>query len=102
MSRFLSGTVLYKEKIRDTVKRVAKEELGVLAEFKKILGYIEYPSEEKERGFGWTVSIAALCSIKSLDMKPNDDASEIKIFRKMPKNIIKEQREFLRSIGYFS
>lgn len=91
------GTVLYKEKIEDAIKRKAIDELGVPVEVIRMLGYIEYPSEEKERGFGWSVSIVILCHAKSLDMHPNDDALEIKIFNKLPYNMVIEQKEFIIS-----
>ena len=63
----------------------------------RLLGYIEY-NEEKERGYGWTVSMVFLCFSDGKDMKPNEDASEIKIFNKLPDNIIEEQRVFLEPI----
>ena len=93
------GTVLYKEKIAETIARVAEEELGIEVVVKKLLGYIEYPSEEKERGFGWGITMAFLCSSNMFKAKPNnDDASEIKIFEQLPKNLIEEQGDFLRSV----
>ena len=45
------GTVFYKEKVTDAVKRVAAEELGIEVSIRELLGYIDYDSEEKERGF---------------------------------------------------
>ena len=44
------GTIFYKETVENAVKRKAKEELGIKVKIVKLLGYIEYPSEEKERG----------------------------------------------------
>lgn len=40
-----------------TVKRIALEELGASVNVGKLLGYIEYTSEEKERGFGYTITM---------------------------------------------
>lgn len=93
---FPGGTVLYKEKIRDAIPRVALDELGITVKPGKLLGYIEY-NEEKERGFGYTVSLAFLCYGKESKMKPNNDAFEVKAFNKIPKNIIKEQASFLKT-----
>lgn len=95
---FPGGTVLYRERITDTIKRVAFEELGVSVKVQKLLGYIEYPSEEKERGFGYTVSMAFLCHFAGTNMRPNSEASEIKTFKELPDNMIGEQRVFLESV----
>ena len=92
------GTVFYKEKVIDTVKRIAFEELGVSATVGKLLGYIEYTSEEKERGFGYTITMVFLCTLDKTKMRPNDEASEIKIFKELPDNMIEEQRHFLESV----
>ena len=94
------GTVFYKEKIAHAIERIAKDELGISVNIQRLLGYIEYPSEEKERGFGSTVGMIFLCSHnKVTDIKPNnDEASEIKIFKELPPNIVEEHHKFLKSI----
>jgi hypothetical protein len=62
------------------------------------IGYIEYPSEEKERGFGWSVGIAFVCS-------PVDPVDEdvwrqkgIEVFREVPENIIEEQKNIVKQV----
>ena len=96
------GTVLYKETIVEAINRIADEELGISVEVIELLGYIEFPNEEKERGFGHTVSIAFLCSANITNnitnIRPNEEASDLKIFNELPENIIEEQREFLKPI----
>lgn len=92
------GTVFYKERITDTARRVALEELGTLVHVGKLLGYIEYTSEEKERGFGYTITMVFLCSLNKTEMIPNEEALEIKMFKELPDNIIDEQRVFLESV----
>ena len=94
------GTVFYKEKIIDTVRRVALEELGISVNVDKLLGYVEYVSEEKERGFGYTVAMVFLCSLgkDKIDMKSNEEASEVSFFKELPDNVIDEQRVFLESV----
>lgn len=89
------GTVLYGEKVADTAKRVAIEELGVKVEIKKLLGYIEYPSMEKEWGFGWTVGMAFLTKVKSGRLRGGEQGEEIGVFEKIPDNTITEERKFL-------
>jgi ADP-ribose pyrophosphatase YjhB (NUDIX family) len=94
------GTVLYKEKIEDAVKRIAMEELGTAVEPHKLLGYIEYPSEEKERGFGWSVGLAFLCQpTQEIDLE-NWKKRGTEIFATLPEKMVQEQREFLnRQLG---
>ena len=91
------GTVFYKERVTDAVKRVAAEELGIEVRIQELLGYIDYEDEEKERGFGYSVGLVFLCLAEVTSMKPNEDASEIKIFKSLPDNVIKEQLHFLKS-----
>jgi ADP-ribose pyrophosphatase YjhB (NUDIX family) len=90
------GTVFYKETIRHAAKRVAKRELGIEVAVLKTLGYMEFPSEEKERGFGWSVSIALLCEIAAGTLfEKTDEASEIKAWAELPEDMIPEQNVFL-------
>ena len=96
------GTVFYRERPKDAVARVAMEELGITARIDKVLGYIEYSGEEeeKEQGFGSTIGLAFLCFTEATEeeMKVNSEASEIKVFKELPDNLINGQREFLTPI----
>lgn len=93
---FAGGTVWYGETIAQAIERIAQKELGVAVTVQKCLGYMEFPSEVKERGYGSTVSLAFLCETQSTDFKSaNNEASEIKIFSQLPDNMISEQRAFL-------
>lgn len=89
------GTVYYKETIEQAVARVARNELGISVKFIKPIGYIEYPSEEKERGFGWAISIVVLCTANELEFTVNEEATKIETFHKLPESTIFEQAEFL-------
>ncbi len=90
------GTVFYQEKVTDALQRVALEEINTPVNVVGLLGYVDYGAmEEKERGFGWSVSLVFLCHPMDTDMRPNSEASEIKIFKKLPDNMIDEQRIFL-------
>ncbi|MDP4001488.1 MAG: NUDIX hydrolase [bacterium] len=91
------GTVLFGEKLEDSVKRVAEDELGASVTVDQMIGIIEYPSEQKERGYGHGIGIAYLCYLNSPDIKLNAEASEAKFFQSAPENIIQEQRYFLKS-----
>ena len=90
------GTVFYKEFVEDAVKRIAKSELGVDVSIIKLLGYLEYPSEEKERGFGQSVGLAFLCETSALDFIPDAQSSSIQTFLEIPENTLLEQKEFLQ------
>ena len=79
-------------------QRVARDELGVGVKVGKLIGYIEYPSEESQRGFGWTVEVDFLCSIKKGKLRPDDQSSQVKAFKKLPLNTIKEAKQFLESV----
>lgn len=91
------GGVQYQESIAQAVDRKAQEELGIKVKIIKTLGYIEYPSEQKERGFGWSVSIAILCDYMAGEFTLNKEASEFGFFKELPKGINIEQAEFLKS-----
>ncbi len=89
------GTVYYKETIEQAVNRVAQEELHMSVKMVRTLGYMEFPSEEKERGFGWAVSIPIICTPLSVEFTVGEDASEAKVFTELPDAMIAEQKTFL-------
>ncbi len=89
------GTLFYKEKVEDAVKRIAKDELGVEVAIDKFLGYWEVPEWAQPNGFGHAVSLAHQVRLVSGDLNVNKQASEVRVFQKLPTNMIKEQKEFL-------
>ena len=90
------GRINYRESVEDAATRISLKELGISIQVERTLDYIEYPSELVEREFEHTVDIALLCRATSLATIPNHEASEIRIFSRIPDNIIKEQGDFLR------
>ncbi len=95
---FPGSTILYGESITQAIQRTAQEEIGISVKIEKLIGTLEYlKTEQKERGFGWTISLVFLCSSPQNAMKPNKEASEIKIFNIIPENMIKEQGDFLKT-----
>jgi ADP-ribose pyrophosphatase YjhB (NUDIX family) len=89
------STMLYGESVAETAKRVARNELNVRIHAKpQFLGYIEY-NEERQRGFGRSVSLVFLARLKSGTPAPDGDAANVAFFSRLPKNIIREQRKFL-------
>lgn len=93
------GTIHLGESAVDAAYRVAKEEVGIDINVDKLLGYIEYPSEVKERGFGYSISLALLCSLKTIQPDLQNLSSKSEFFREMPENTIEEQKIFLKSVS---
>jgi ADP-ribose pyrophosphatase YjhB (NUDIX family) len=94
------GTLYLDEKITDAAKRLAKEETGLIIEPKNLLGYIEFHSEKKERGFGYTVTLVMACSVVGGTIHLNDEGYDLKVFKVIPQKTILEHKEFLQSIGF--
>ena len=90
------GTVFLGERVEEAVARVAKDELGIDITIEKFLGYNEFLSEKKERGFGFSVSLNFLCATEATEFVHDEDASEVKTFTELPENTITEQKEFLQ------
>ncbi len=93
------GTVYYKETLNQAAKRVAKDELCIDIDIDKNLGYIEYISEEKARGFGWSVGIVFQCHIVSGILSDSEQVKEPQFFKQLPEQMIEEQKEFLQKIS---
>ena len=89
------GSVAYQETLIDAVKRNAREELDVEVEVGEQIGYIEYPSEIKERGFGWSIGIVFVCKIVGdIDFDLWEQES-VDLYSEIPDNLIAEQRSIL-------
>ena len=86
------GTVLKGEMLEDTVKRVAKEELGEVIKIKKMIGVIEYSYRVY---FSQPVGIAFLVCLDSDVKKNKNKLTKYKLFKKIPNNIIKDQMRFI-------
>lgn len=89
------GTVLFGETIKEAIRRVAMEEVGVDVKILKLLDYIEYPNEPKERGYGHTIGFAFLTEVASGKIPKIRNREKIVAYTKLPKKIIKDQKEFL-------
>ncbi|OIP87018.1 NUDIX hydrolase [Candidatus Shapirobacteria bacterium CG_4_8_14_3_um_filter_35_11] len=93
------GTVFFHEKIADAIQRVAFEEIGISVVVKKSLGYVEYFSEVAERGFGYTISLAFLCTLpKNVKIILDNQANEFDFFKTIPSNTVLEQKEFINRL----
>ncbi|CAN5146233.1 hypothetical protein BH11PAT1_BH11PAT1_7720 [soil metagenome] len=92
------GTVYLRESMETAVKRVAHEELGIGVDIQEFLGFIEYFSEEKVRGFGYSIGLAFLCYPLPGDIVVNDQADKAQYFLEVPENTITEQKEMLEHV----
>lgn len=92
------GTVYYRELVEDAVKRVAEEELGIEVSIEKFHGYLEYLSEKKERGFGYTITLVFICTPKNIEFNLDDQVEKIDFFAIPPENTIQEQKELLTNL----
>lgn len=92
------GTVYFGESLRQAVQRVAKDELGVDVTIGAQLGYIEYPSAAEEVDFaGWPIGIAFQAEVTGGELVAREQASEVKYFKQIPEDTIREQKMFLES-----
>lgn len=91
------GSLHYGELLPDAAFRVGQEELGVTVEVHDHLGVLQYPSEPKERGFGWSVGVVLLCSTKDSLLSHNIDGEMVQVFKKLPDNLVSEQRNVLEA-----
>ncbi len=86
------GTVLKGEDLEQAVIRVAKEELAVKVSVEKFIGAIEYKSYKNH--YSQDISLAFLVQTKDTKFDLDGHADEYGFFTKIPKNTIKEQKEF--------
>lgn len=90
------GTVLKGESLGDTVRRVAKEEIGADVKLLEMLGVIEYRSFKNH--YSQDISIAFLVKRKKIgSIKLDGHADKCDFFEHIPANTIKEQKDFLKS-----
>jgi ADP-ribose pyrophosphatase YjhB (NUDIX family) len=81
------------EKIHDTVKRSAKEELNLDVKIKKPVGV--YESLDK---FRHDVSHGFIVDIKGGKIMTDFQTSEVKFFKKLPKKIIPHHRMMIKNV----
>ena len=85
------GTVLKGENLVKAVKRLAQEELEENIEVQKMLGVIEYNFTNY---FDQPVGIAFLVKLKD-NNSLSDKNKKYKLFKDMPQNMIKAQKDFI-------
>jgi len=88
------GTVLYGESLLEAAKRVAKEETNLKIEIRQQLGVKDY---NKKSAFGQAISVVYLAEIVSGRMKGSKFGKEVKAFKEIPKNTIKQHIELIQN-----
>lgn len=93
------GTVLKGETLEMTVKRVAKEELGVSVKVVKFLGVIEYKSFINH--YSQDISLPFLVETRDKrNFKLDGHADKYNFFKEIPRNTIKEQKDcYFKNLG---
>lgn len=93
------GAVLKGEKIEETVKRVAKEEVGLDVLVERSCSIIEY--ESLIGYFGHDISLAFLCrkKDKAQEVKLDNNAEDYDFFSALPEKMIPEQRKIITNLN---
>lgn len=86
------GTILFKEPIKHAIDRISQDELGIKVNILRWLGVIEYFND----GGRHTISNAFLVEIKEGSLRGSRQGKQINFYKKLPKNCILEQKEFLQ------
>ncbi len=90
------GTVHFNEYPGDAVLRVAKEELNIEVAVNRFAGFLLYPVLAKEEKI-WP--IGAVYEVNKLkgEIQTDYQASEFDFFKKLPQNLIEDQKIFLQN-----
>lgn len=93
------GTALFGEPVKDTVKRIAKRELGIDVKASYLDGYIDYPSHYKK---GLDSPVGLVFNVDDYEGTPKSttEATDGKWFQTLPKNMHADQDTFLIEKGY--
>lgn len=92
------GTVYKEEKLEEAAIRIAKKETGLDVDLGKYLGYIEYLNEKRFGGYGHSFSVMLEAVSIGGELKSDENSKELKYFKELPENLIKEQRDFLTNL----
>ena len=88
------GGIRHREKVTDAILRVAREELGVSVKIEKLIGYEEVLFDGPKRH---AVALEFKCKlVGNKKPRPIAQADKCSFFNKLPKEIIPEQRKFLK------
>src|SRR3989344_4241816 len=87
------GTVRFKERLANTVKRVAFTETGLKVTPESMIGFIEFHNFKGYKGH--PISICFKAKSVGGSLRHDDTASDIGFFKKIPSRMIKEHKKFI-------
>lgn len=91
------STLLKNENLKDAVNRISISELGVSVAIDKLLGIIEYRyNQSNYNRHDISVVFLAHPRAKNFQLKIDKNASDVGIFKKFPKNTLKQQVDFIK------
>ena len=95
MWHFPGSTLLKDETLHNAVKRISKTELGLNVKIIKMLGINEYQFKNYSRQ---DIAVAFLVrpTVENFKLKIDENADEVGVFKTFPKNMIKQQIDFIR------
>jgi len=92
------GTVYKDEKIEEAGIRIAKNETGLDVNIGKCIGYIESLKEKRFDVEMHTISIILEVFPKEGELHCDENTKELKYFQELPRTLIREQVEFLKTL----
>ena len=93
------GTVRLNERLKDAIVRIIREETGLTIKVGKPLGSIEYLYAKNDI-HNHSVSVVFLVSPRNGVLRGSPQGKEVRYFKRMPKNIIAEQKRFLENLSF--
>ena len=87
------GSVRFHETLEDAVKRIAKEELGIKIKPVKLLGFMEFLKEDKERRH--SVSLVFQAEIIAGEITLDKQAADFGFFEDIPEKTVAEHKDFI-------
>jgi len=87
------GIVEYGERVEDAAVREAKEETGLEVRLTELLGVYSEPGRDPR---GHTVSVAFLAEKIGGKLKGGSDASDAKLFKRIPRSLAFDHTKILR------
>lgn len=90
------GTILLGERLSKAAVRISREEVGLTIRPLGIIGVKEY---SRIAAFGQAIALVFIAERISGKLRGNKYAREVAVFTKLPKNLIKEQKDMLIELG---
>lgn len=93
------GTVYFGERLESAAMRTIYRETGLAVKITKCLGAIEYIHPEKGKRIH-AVSVVLLAFPLKGTLRGSPEGEEVAYFSRIPKNIIAEQKQFLKTLSF--